>query len=428
MKMFWKTQDRAIDKLLGAQPSRQNAPARICREFDPDLANAYVEHSLTATEATRYELHLSECAPCRKVALARMAEADTSAPRAEVKSLSLAGGPQTGVKRLLGALTAPQWAMAAAAVIVIAISLPVLLSRDRSQPSPVASATENAAAQSSPRPAPAANPQTVETPGAAASSHGQAEAPSDVNAKSKAEKEQAHSENNVIAKADAPSAEASPGGVTGGAVSSPPPPTEPAQPKPDSAVADQVASKTTEQAQPAASVPAPATRQAEPELAKVDPDDARKLPSSKDSAQVTPLSPSRDAGEETKKQEATITDKQNYAPPPRPSSGPDVERREITGAGTGARFRARESARGVAERKVGGRKFWLRGDVWTDKDYNPDKEMPFVTVFRDSDVYRELLAKHSGMKPFLTGFAENVTVIFVYKGTVYKLVPQEGSK
>jgi hypothetical protein len=54
--------------------------------------------------------------------------------------------------------------------------------------------------------------------------------------------------------------------------------------------------------------------------------------------------------------------------------------------------------------------------------------MPMVTIFRDSDVYRELFSKHSGMRPFLTGFAETARVIFVYKGMVYKLIPQEGSK
>ena len=42
----------------------------------------------------------------------------------------------------------------------------------------------------------------------------------------------------------------------------------------------------------------------------------------------------------------------------------------------------------------------------------------------DSDVYRELFSKHSGMRPFLTGFSETARVIFIYKGTVYKLVPQ----
>ena len=96
-----------------------------------------------------------------------------------------------------------------------------------------------------------------------------------------------------------------------------------------------------------------------------------------------------------------------------------------------ARFRDSnsEAARSASSTiKVGGRKFWLRNDFWTDKDYNPDKEMPMVTVFRDSDVYRELLSKHSGMRPFLTGFAETARVIFIYKGTVYKLIPQEGSK
>ena len=61
--MFWKTEKRAIDKLLGG---RQGDPAQICLESDPDLANAYIEHSLTTTETSRYEQHLSACTHCRR--------------------------------------------------------------------------------------------------------------------------------------------------------------------------------------------------------------------------------------------------------------------------------------------------------------------------------------------------------------------------
>ena len=428
--MFWKTQDRAIDKLLGAQRGRQNAPARICREFDPDLANAYIEHSLTATEATRYELHLSECAPCRKdiVALARMAEADTSVPRAEVRSLALAGGTQTGVKRLLGAVSVPQWAMAAAAIIVIAISLPMLISRKDTPPEQESVIANGESAPSSAAPQSAPNPEAPKVVSAA--SRVQLEQQASGNAESKNEKERDQAAKSEIAKAVVPPAETAPAGVSGGAVA-PAPPTEPAQNKPDSASADQAASKTAEQSQPAAPAPAPTTQQSETQLAKINPEDARRLPQKDDSAQVAQLPSARVDGEESRKQEATIRNNDSIAPPPK-QSGPNVgTRREMTGGpGSAARFRAgrSEPPRGAPDRKVGGRKFWLRDNVWTDKEYNPNKEMPFVPVIRDSDVYRELLSKHSGMKPFLTNFEENATVIFVYKGTVYKLIPQESSK
>ena len=80
--------------------------------------------------------------------------------------------------------------------------------------------------------------------------------------------------------------------------------------------------------------------------------------------------------------------------------------------------------RGSPTRKVGGKKFWLSKDTWTDKDYNPNKELPVVTIERDSDIYKELLTKRSGLKLYLMGFGEGERAIFVYKGTVYRLVPQ----
>ena len=82
------------------------------------------------------------------------------------------------------------------------------------------------------------------------------------------------------------------------------------------------------------------------------------------------------------------------------------------------------SARGSNMRKIGSKKFWLSKDTWTDKDYNPNKEMPVVTVERDSDIYKELLTKRSGLKLYLMGFDEGERAIFVYKGTVYRLIPQ----
>jgi putative zinc finger protein len=427
--MFWKTQDRAIDNLLGAQRARQNAPARICREFDPDLANAYIEHSLSLTETARYELHLSECAPCRKdiVALARMAEADAGVFRPEARALSIAGQSETSVRRWFGALSVPQWAMVATAVLVIVISLPIILSRRNSQPNQIAAVTGGETAQDSPASLVASAQKQTEASNASVSSPTQLEQKSGGNAEPKVEKDQEREEGSALASAKRPAGEPISGGAISDSVAPAPPPTETARPKTDSQpAADQAAAKATEPAQPAA---APATQETEKKLAQISPEEARRIPEAKDSAQVTPLASSRVDGEDGSKKEATITDKDNIAPPPGPKeSAPDSRAgREMTrGPGSAARFRASrgELSRGTAERKVGGRKFWLRDDVWTDKDYKPDKEMPFITVIRDTDVYRELLSKHSGMKPFLTGFAENARVIFIYKGAVYMLIPQ----
>jgi hypothetical protein len=76
------------------------------------------------------------------------------------------------------------------------------------------------------------------------------------------------------------------------------------------------------------------------------------------------------------------------------------------------------------ERKFSGKKFLLRDGAWTDKDFDPNKDLPVVTIIRDSNVYKEVLNKRPGLKPFLTGFLASERAIIVYKGTVYKLIPQ----
>ena len=72
--------------------------------------------------------------------------------------------------------------------------------------------------------------------------------------------------------------------------------------------------------------------------------------------------------------------------------------------------------------------FWLHDNTWTDKDYDPSKEMPSVTIIHDSDVFKEVIAKKSGLKTYLAAFAENERAIIVFKGTVYKLIPQNGNQ
>ena len=77
------------------------------------------------------------------------------------------------------------------------------------------------------------------------------------------------------------------------------------------------------------------------------------------------------------------------------------------------------------EKKLGNKRFSLKNDTWTDKDFDPDKDLPIVTVIRDSNVYNELLATRTGLKPYLVGFPPAERAIIVYKGTVYKLIPQQ---
>ena len=86
---------------------------------------------------------------------------------------------------------------------------------------------------------------------------------------------------------------------------------QPAEPKADSTTADQTVAKATEQAPPVAAPPAPAARKEEPQLPKIDPDEAKSLAKDKDSAQVAQLKPGLAGGEEINRKEATIREEDN---------------------------------------------------------------------------------------------------------------------
>src|SRR6266478_2009459 len=164
MKLLGKNRtgkpDGSIDSLLRAYVSRPGN--RECSEFDADLANAYIERNLIPASRSRYEQHLSECAPCRKnvVALSRLVE-----PEARPVISARAAGRPVG-SRVFGvtswALRA-RWATAAAAVIVLAISLPLLLTRngrvaqDASQAALESQAADSTQAGNSPEKSLAAN-------------------------------------------------------------------------------------------------------------------------------------------------------------------------------------------------------------------------------------------------------------------------------
>lgn len=403
--MFPKTQDHTIDKLLRAQGGGPGKDLPLCREFDADLANAYVERSLTVAERAGYEQHLAACAPCRKtiVALTRMAQAD------QVPAHRVVAAGQTDnssrVRQWLGALTMPQWAMVAAAAVVLAISLPVILSHRATPPSnEVAGVTED-------KPAPVASapnaPAFASAPGGATVASNGREAT--IQDRGAAEKPTADSEKKEAQAQPA----AQPSNANGGA----PAVTQPAAPKP----ADETLAKADTPAQPAG---ATAT---EPAQAKTsaDTDHAKAKEETKDAA-AKPATDKR--AEVASEQAGTIA-----PPPPPPTRTAETERArrdEPATSGPAISSAFRDSTREAVtspSRKIGGHQFWLRGGVWTDKDYNPDRDKP-VTIIRDSEVYRDLIAKDSKIKPFLTYFPVDARVIFKFKGTVYKLIPQDADR
>ncbi|HKS40401.1 MAG TPA: zf-HC2 domain-containing protein, partial [Blastocatellia bacterium] len=259
--MFWKTDDRAIDKLLGAQRARQGDPAQVCREFDPDLANAYIEHSLTTTETLRYEQHLSACTQCRKsvVMLSRMAVADPVFSQTEVKSFALAGETRTGIKRWFGVMSAPQWAMAATAVLVLAISLPFLMSNKRNSANLQATSGQSDSAVASDRLQSESDSLEAHASGnAAANASTQPGQQPGSNAQAKIEREQESPDKNLLAIAKEPVAESPATGAGTETTAPAPQPPQPAETKADSTPADQTVAK--------AEQTPPASRQEEPQL------------------------------------------------------------------------------------------------------------------------------------------------------------------
>ncbi|HEX5732458.1 MAG TPA: zf-HC2 domain-containing protein [Blastocatellia bacterium] len=434
--MFGKNEDRVIDNLLRASMRGRGGPDPACREFDPDLANAYIERSLPAKERTGYERHLFECHACRSgvAALSRMVEAE-AAP--VVAALSVREPSRfRAFKGLFTPSAMPRVAAAALAVVVLAVSIPLLFSREDRAPSDQNAYSEIAREQK----AKVAEDQPP-SPGSPLPSSlgvlnsGTAQPAQDGEAKARTvsrEEEQTPPPGETATAKQQP---AEPEAVQSGAGVARVEPPQPGKLEAKNAVesSDQ-ARKVESDAQvvareQTAPPPPPPAADAPVALGRINPEDARRLKQQdKDAVSVT-IKPGNVGGvsDVGKEERTTIRPTDAVAPASSAASGerrglaePSPRARRDEANTGGAAF----APRGSATRKVGNKKFWLSKDTWTDKDYNPNKEMPVVTIERNSDIYKELLTKRSGLKLYLMGFGEGERAIFVYKGTVYRLVPQ----
>lgn len=392
MKQSGKIKDRAIGNLLRTQISKPSNPHQACKEFDPDLANAYVERKMTGPSRAGYETHLSECTPCRQsvVALARLAAAERAPISAQVVSGHLSW--LAPLKALVRGLSAPQWAMAAVAVVVFAISLPLFLSRNQTDRALIApNATETSAGETA-----QAEPHQV-SPAAKVSPEKSASLKSD-DAKPTSKPES----NGLLAvnkerEDRAASAEL-----------------KKTTPEIAPQAIDETQRKTETAAVPQASAPSAAGTQA-----KLDSDRVREQ-QGKDAAQPK-QSP---AEEQDADKEKSRRAESAAAPPPPPA--PSSSRLKSSVGRLGLRESSGEAVRSRSNYlELRGKKFFLIDGTWTDKDYSSEKDLPTITLVRDSNVYKELLAKRASLKPYLSYFTGNERAIIVYKGTVYKLIPQQ---
>jgi hypothetical protein len=395
MKPSGRIKDRAIGSLLRAQISKPSNPHQACTQFDPDLANAYVERKMTGPSRAGYETHLSECAPCRQtvVALARFAAAERAPISASEGSNRISW--LSSVEAMMRGLSAPQWAMAAAAVVVFAISLPLILSRNQNDRALLAPrVTETSAGETAQAEAHQVSPAAKISPEKSAS------------LKSDDTKETSKSESNGLL---AVNKEREDRAVL----------TEQKKTIPENA--PQAIDETQRKAENQVTPQAPAQPvQAAPETqqAKVESDRIREQ-QGKDAAQPKPSPVEEQDADKEKSRRAESA----AAPPPPPA--PSSSRMKAVGR-LGLRDSAGEAVRPRADyRELRGKKFFLVDGTWTDKDYNPDKDLPIITLVRDSNVFKELLAKRSSLKPYVTFFGETERAIIVYKGTVYKLIPQQ---
>ncbi|HJQ68821.1 MAG TPA: zf-HC2 domain-containing protein [Blastocatellia bacterium] len=440
--MFGKNEDRVIDNLLRANTRGRGGPDLDCREFDPDLANAYIERSLTSAERAGYERHLAECHPCRSnvVALARMAEAEV-APALAARSVR-EPGRFASLKGLFTTPAMPRVAAAALAVIVLAVSIPLLLSSGERR-APEQNAFSDVAASPSGAEARQASPglsrQEAQQDAVDNPKPGAATLPTSAPRSAGGEPEQTAAVYGETAAGKqqpvAPDATAS--GAAGPARVEPPR-TEKVEDK--SAAESSSQSRAAEgdnqivaKDQPAPPPPPAPAAEASAPLKRIDPDEARRLRQPDKEAVSVTMKPGVVGGAPglEREERSAIRSDSGVAPPSESgrASGdrrglaepsPRAKRDEVNTGG------AAFASRGSATRKVGGKKFWFSKDTWIDKDYNPNRELPVVTVERDSDIYKELLTKRSGLKLYLMGFGEGERAIFVYKGTVYRLVPQNG--
>lgn len=421
MKFTGQSKDGVIESLLRAYVSRPSNPQKACTEFDADQANAYIERQLTGSVRSQYEQHLSECTGCRKnvVALIRLAQADvvsTIPPREVPQSTWLAN-----IRQSFGILTRPQWALAATALLVLAISLPLVLTMNRSKQDSPAAAQQIAAGplrESTPEPA---------TPQASLATLASARTPTaetDLAQESKQRKkalDKFDGKPELVAKNPQPAtgdAASAVGFVASADLSK----------KQEGAVAhDESRSKSASQvAQPQAQAPsAPGAQAARNETLQAR---QQQQPTDKDSAQQIPEPKSRADQESTEKEKSKRAEEAvSVAAAPAPPTSADAAR-DRASRRPPSKLALRDPKTGeavkVEERKISGKHFLFTGGAWTDKDYDPNKDLPIVTVIRDSNVYKELLSKHSGLKPIMALFTASERAIIVYKGMVYKLVPQ----
>jgi Ca-activated chloride channel family protein len=109
--------------------------------------------------------------------------------------------------------------------------------------------------------------------------------------------------------------------------------------------------------------------------------------------------------------------------PASPTTGAEAVRDSKRERARQESVRAEEDDESVAEasgvmRKVAGKTFYLRNDVWTDAEFKADAKLAETTLVFGSNAYFELLKRERKLAEF---FALGERVLVVYKGHVYRV-------
>jgi len=166
--------------------------------------------------------------------------------------------------------------------------------------------------------------------------------------------------------------------------------------------------------------------------------DAQTLPDDSNK-KVSILRPGGVSPDSARAKEGRNTIRPKDSEPPRTESSHDeAERRIAKGPARDFAVRNRTDADSVRkpappplaktqklERRVENKRFRLQAGIWTDKAFKPDREIPAVTLIRDSDLYRSALEKQPGLRAFLAGFGPDERVIVVYKKIIYTVLPSK---
>lgn len=371
-----------MDVLLRRLSRRQGVSApddgsRIdSAHLDADELNSYAENALPAAARSRYTEHLAECSQCREIVVQLSASVPVVAASETVTAVE-----PSGLRKFLASFFTPmvlRYAVPALALIVVAaIGFVALRS--------------------------AGNREVAQLDGYIQSEPTQVQTEQPANSSGLVSQERKQSPTQPVAPAQGDAGKATV-----------------ATPEAQPVTKDLRAEQNRDAPAPAAEQPAvenaaaPAPPAATPattvEEMRVDVQGQRNQPAGRVAA-TTDLAKQKAAEEQEKKLELSPSSRQSArARAAAPQSG----------GGTGSAFmvdeKAKEKDDGVI-RNAGGKRFRKQSGVWVDTAY--DSGSSFVTVRRDSEQYRALVADEPNVKTIAD--ALDGAIILVWKGRTYRI-------